>query len=204
MPQLAATQRDPLAWRGTTPAWTCKTKLRRASYCRGRLGSVRTVLEPGIASAPISRSPTSRREHLSMNRQGVSEEILVKVQAPWRVKFIRFIETGDLDPVFEAFLDTDEESQQAVEEAVQAQARALESFGRVVRGESSPPGGDEQIVDTVAKLDAAIKSVSQIRPERWPAAARAVSGALRSARSLEEQNALKQVLAEPVKRFLKA
>jgi len=139
-----------------------------------------------------------------MNWQGVSEEILVKVQAPWREKFIRFIETGDLDPDFEAFLDTDEESQQAVEEAVQAQARALESFGRVVRGESSPPGGDEQIVDTVAKLDAAIKSVSQIRPERWPAAARAVSGALRSARSLEEQNALKQVLAEPVKRFLKA
>jgi hypothetical protein len=59
--------------------------------------------------------------------------ILELVEPRFHEAFRRFIDSGDLDPDFEAYLDSDERCQRAVDLAAEAQLKALGAAGRDIR-----------------------------------------------------------------------
>jgi hypothetical protein len=81
--------------------------------------------------------------------------IIDLVEVRFRGAFQKFIESGDLDPDFEAYLDSDERCQRAVDLAAEAQLKALGAAGRDIRRAleqtASERGAGSQ--DTVAGLD---------------------------------------------------
>lgn len=55
-------------------------------------------------------------------------EYLCDVKPEWHAAFVRFVETGDAEEDFLNYLNNDEEAQQAVETAFNAQAEAFQNM----------------------------------------------------------------------------
>lgn len=62
-------------------------------------------------------------------------EVLALIPKHWHDEFRKFIDTGDADDAFLAFLDNDENGQRAVEAAFSARVGVFEEFAQTLRPE---------------------------------------------------------------------
>jgi len=69
----------------------------------------------------------------------MSDEPIALVKPQWRDAFRRFMEAGELDPDFEAYLNTDPDAQHAVDQAFEAQAGSLSTLLREASAVELPP-----------------------------------------------------------------
>jgi hypothetical protein len=70
---------------------------------------------------------------MELGTSAIDEATLELVEPRFRGAFQKFIDSGDLDPDFEAYLDRDERCQRAVDLAAEAQLKALGAAGREIR-----------------------------------------------------------------------
>lgn len=87
-----------------------------------------------------------------MDRQA----LLARLDPRWHVPFLRFIETGEADAEFLAFMDDNTACQGAVEAAFDDQALAFEKLSRKIRGEG------DGVTQVEAGSEALAASVTQV------------------------------------------
>lgn len=94
-------------------------------------------------------------------------DVLDLVQPEFREAFLRFVDTGELDPEFEQYLDQDELCQRAVEAAADAQLEGLSAAGRRLRENeavsqvsSSDMAGEPEAASMLAVRDRALEEIA--------------------------------------------
>jgi hypothetical protein len=70
---------------------------------------------------------------MRLGSPAIDGAILELVEPRFHGAFRKFIDSGELDPDFEAYLDSDERCQRAVDLAAEAQLKALGAAGRDIR-----------------------------------------------------------------------
>jgi hypothetical protein len=60
------------------------------------------------------------------------DEIIPRVDKAWQPAFTRFIDTGEFDPAFEEYLNTNRDAQDAFDQLLDAQAAAFADFNQAL------------------------------------------------------------------------
>ena len=114
------------------------------------------------------------------------EDLLGQVEASWHQAFLRFIETGEADSKFLAYLDRDKDAQEAVDRAFSTQAAAFETLARELKDTESPSTGERldetpeaqvRLADVTASIAAALEGAIELPP---PAQVEAIENAVRA------------------------
>jgi len=111
------------------------------------------------------------------------DDLLGLIPKQWHEAFLRFIDTGDADEGFLAYLDSDTQAQEAVERAIEAQAKAFEGLAKVLASSGSPAGAktttEEQAELVSAQMAHALEGALELPQEERHAALQLAASVLR-------------------------
>lgn len=107
-------------------------------------------------------------------------ELLQMVDKEWHGQFLHFIETGEADDKFLAFLNTNKDTQTAVEHAFTAQASAFEGLAKAISTDPLLPSQREDRTQASTAMTLAIEDVANLPLVQRKEAIQQVATALKS------------------------
>lgn len=123
------------------------------------------------------------------------DELAKLVNPHWQGAFLRFIESGEAEEDFLAYLDQDEDCQKAVDLAFTAQAATFEDFARALSSaETTTP--EERAAKVSATMAFALEEALDLPPEERTAAIQKAASTLKSAIKPERRKELRSLVKE--------
>src|ERR1700682_2924632 len=113
------------------------------------------------------------------------DDLLKSVKPQWHKAFLQFIDTGEADDAFLKYLNEDEEGQQAVELAFNAQSKAIQGLAEEFRNPRSQATDFANLAPSISlstDFAKAVEGVLELSPEkRYEVVRQAASSLTRSA-----------------------
>jgi hypothetical protein len=130
-----------------------------------------------------------------------TKALLSKLAPQWHTAFLRFVETGEADAQFLAFMDENEDCQRAVEAAFNEQALTFERLSRRIheKGDAAMPvaaAGSEALTASVAQV---LERALELPPEQRSQAVRKAARALTEAVPPRRQKDLVETLGSQLR-----
>lgn len=130
-------------------------------------------------------------------------EYLCNVKPEWHAAFARFVETGDAEEDFLNYLNNDEEAQQAVEAAFNAQAEAFQSMADEFKKNETPKDvqGDDSLADCPpgilveeGEVEKAVEGILLLSPTQRSEVVHRTASALKASLRPDQQELLVKTL----------